>query len=102
MRKVHALVADKNLEVPPLKKMLARKLPNTSQRFPNWKVGVRVIAPVQAVHVVQGFANQWLVTDDVTLGKPSVLAVQVRNWLQLDDSVLPCTATHDTARQAHD
>ena len=48
------------------------------------------------------FANQWLVTDDVTLGKPSVLAVPVRARLQLDDSVLSCTATHDTARQAHD
>jgi len=45
--------------------------------------------------------NSWLVIDESTLGKPAVLAVQVLDRLNFAYPDLPCTDTHDNARQAH-
>ena len=48
------------------------------------------------------WSNGWLVVDETVLGKPAVLAVQVREQVNSSAADLSCTEAHDKARQAHD
>ena len=48
------------------------------------------------------WSNGWLVVDETVLGKPAVLAVQVRERVNSSAADLSCTEAHDKARQAHD